>query len=207
MKYIDIKLGYSKEEIIEVSNVIKAGGIVILPTDTVYGLACDVMNEEAIKKIYDLKGRSFSNPMNILVSNIDMIRKVTKRISKKEEEIIERFFPGPLSIIFKKNEVVPNIVTAGLDTIGIRMPENDFLLELIENLEMPIVATSCNFAGEAPMTNTIGIFKKFVEQVDCIVDSGEAKIGVASTVIKVERNDVKILRDGPIKKSELIKNS
>lgn len=133
MEYIKLENNnYKKEDLEKALEVIKNGGVVILPTDTVYGIAADALNEEAVARIYSLKNRKFSNPCNILVSDIDMIRKVTKGISSKEEKIINEFFPGALTIIFEKNEVIPNIVTANLDTIGVRMPKNKFLLDLIK---------------------------------------------------------------------------
>lgn len=134
MEYISIKKGYTKEDIKHVANTIKSGGVVIVPTDTVYGIAAEATNEASVKRIYDLKGRELTNPMNILVSNIDMIKKFTKNITRTEEKIIESFFPGALTLILKKNNLVPDIVTSGLSTVGVRSPKNDFLLELIEML-------------------------------------------------------------------------
>ena len=131
MEYINIKKGYTKEDIEQVAGIIKLGGVVIIPTDTVYGIAADMTNEVAVKKVFDLKGRKLSNPMSILVSNMDMIRKFTKNITKMEEKVINNFFPGALTIILEKNNLVPDIVTSGLNTVGVRSPEDDFLLELI----------------------------------------------------------------------------
>ena len=118
MKYIDIKNGdYTKEDISKIAESIKTGKIAIIPTDTVYGISADALNQKAVKRIYDLKNREYSNPMNILVSNVEMIKKVTKSIKAIEKRMIDRFFPGALTIIFERNDIVPESVTAGLNTI------------------------------------------------------------------------------------------
>lgn len=141
MKYINIEDGYTKKDIKEVAESINRGEVVILPTDTVYGIVANALNEKAVSKIYEIKKRDKKKPMNILVSNIEMIRKNVKNITEAEERIIKEFFPGALTIIFEKNSLIPDIVTGGLDTIGIRMPENKFLLELIDTLRN---ANCCN---------------------------------------------------------------
>ena len=204
MEYIKIEdNNYTVEDIEKVIKKLKAGGVVILPTDTVYAVAADCLNEDAVIKLYEFKHRNFSNPCNILVSNIEMIKKVTKGISNAEERIIKRFFPGALTIVFEKNNVIPSIVNSNLSTIGIRMPDNKFLLELINNFGRPIVATSLNFAGKKSMTNVNNLPEEFLRHSDLIVDGGEAAIGIASTIIKIENEEIKILREGPISKEEL----
>lgn len=141
MKYIDIKNGYTKEVIRETADIVKSGGILILPTDTVYGIVSSALEENAVSKIYEIKNREKDKPLNILVSNIDMIKKSVKSLNETEEKIINKFFPGALTMVFNKNTYIPEIVTGGLDTIGIRMPKNKFLLELIEELR---ISNSCN---------------------------------------------------------------
>jgi len=141
MEYIDIKKGYTKKEIQQIAKIIKDGGIAILPTDTVYGIVADAGNEKAVKRIYEIKKRKPSNPVNILVSNRKMIKEVTKQITEREEKIIEKFFPGAITIICEKNKKVSDIITAKNSTVGIRMPDNKILLELIESIRK---ANSCN---------------------------------------------------------------
>lgn len=205
MEYIDIKNGYTKEDIIKLSDMIKSGEILILPTDTVYGIACDSMNEKAVKKIYELKQRELSKPMNILVSNMEMIKEVVKKISKEEEKIVKKFLPGALTIIFEKKDNISNTITAGKDTVGVRMPNHKMLLELIDYLGRPIVATSCNIAREKAMTKAEDALFEFKDKVRCIVDGGEIKNGTPSTIIKVEKKNIDILREGQISKDDLEK--
>lgn len=205
MEYINIKNGYTKEDVVKISEIIKKGEVVILPTDTVYGLAADALNIDAVKKVYELKQRELSKPMSILVSNMDMILKVTKDMSVKEERIIENFFPGALTMVLKRNNMIPDIVTANLDTIGIRMPRNKFLLEVIDCIGMPIIATSCNLSGKSAMTDVQEILSEFKDKVSAIVDEGKSEIGVTSTIIKIEENTINVLRKGPIDKKDIIK--
>ena len=134
MKYIDIKDEncYTNEDIKEIADIINSGGVLILPTDTVYGIVSDAFNAKSVERVYTLKNRDFSNPINILVSNIDMIHRCTKGISDLEEEIINKFFPGALTIVFEKDDIIPDIVTAGKSTVGIRMPDMKFLRDIID---------------------------------------------------------------------------
>lgn len=140
MEYIKLEDNY-KQAVEKAADIIKMGGVAIIPTDTVYGIAADSLNEDAVKKVYEIKNRKPTKPCNILVSNIEMIRKVTKVVSIEEEKIIKEYFPGALTIVFEKNKEIPDIVTANLDTIGVRMPDNKFLLELIEKIRK---TNTCN---------------------------------------------------------------
>ena len=200
MKYIKLNEDEIEKRAKETAKVIKMGGIVIAPTDTVYGIISDALNEKAVEKIYEIKKRKKSNPCSILVSNKDMLKKVVKKVSFEEEKIINKFFPGAITLIFEKNEQIPDIVTSGLDTVGIRMPNDKFLLKVIELLGAPIVATSLNLAGEESKTNLDNISKEILNNVDYVIDNGNTKIGVASTVAKIVGKKVEILREGTITK-------
>lgn len=201
MKYIKLNEDEIEKIAKEAIEVIKMGGIVIAPTDTVYGIIADALNEKAVEKIYEIKKRKKSNPLSILVSNKDMLKKVVKKVSLEEEKIIDKFFPGAITLIFEKNEQIPDIVTSGLDTVGIRMPNDKFLLKVIELFGSPIVATSLNLAGEESKTNLDNISKEILDNVDYVMDNGDTKIGVASTVAKINGKRVEILREGTITKN------
>ena len=203
MKYIKLNEDEMEKRAKEAKEVIKMGGIIIAPTDTVYGIIADALNEKAVEKIYEIKKRKKSNPLSILVSNKDMLKKVVKKVSFEEEKIIDKFFPGAITLIFEKNEQIPDIVTSGLDTVGIRMPNDKFLLNVIELLGSPIVATSLNLAGEESKTNLDNISKEILNNVDYVIDNGNTKIGVASTVAKIDGKKVEILREGTITKNML----
>ena len=203
MKYIKLNEDEIEKIAKEAVEVIKMGGIVIAPTDTVYGIIADALNEKAVEKIYEIKKRKKSNPLSILVSNKDMLKKVVKKVSFEEEKIIDKFFPGAITLIFEKNEQIPDIVTSGLDTVGIRMPNDKFLLKAIELLGSPIVATSLNLAGEESKTNLDNISQEILNNVDYVIDNGNTKIGVASTVAKIDGKKIEILREGTITKNML----
>ena len=185
--------------------ILKSGGIGIFPTDTVYGIGCDFSNTVSLNNLYKAKVRDYSKPINILVSRKDMIYKYVKNVSSIEETLINKFWPGPLTIIFNKTDLVPDLLTAGLNTVGIRMPNNKVCLDLIDTLGKPLATSSANISNEEP-TNYINenLIKKFKNKVDFILDSGKIDSGISSTIIKVESNKINILREGPISFNDIM---
>ncbi len=206
-RYIDFRNNLDLEKLKEPSKIIKDGGIVIFPTETVYGIGTNGFNEKSIKKIYELKKRDFSKPISLLVSNMKMVKMVAKDISDLEYALMERFFPGPFTIILKKRKVVPDILTANGDTVGVRMPSGEIAKKLIEYAGVPIATPSANISGKPSGTNINDIVKDFEGKVNCIIDSGESKLGIASTIVKVVNGVPNILREGSITKEEIQKVS
>ena len=202
-KYLDLKKDKDYTKLKEAAKVIKNCGIVVFPTETVYGIGANALNEGAIKKLYKVKNRPLDKPISLLVSNIDMIEQVTKDITKLEYALIKEFFPGPLTIILKKKEIVPNIVTAGGNTVGVRMPKNDIALKLIGYTGVPIAAPSANISGNPSGVELDTIMKEFVDKVDCYIDGGKSKIGVASTIVQVIDEVPHILREGLITQKQI----
>ena len=144
-KYIDLRDNCNKELLVAASNCIKEGKLVIFPTETVYGIGADGLNANAVKNIFIAKGRASDNPLILHVSSIDMINRIAYIESKLEKDLINAFFPGPLTIILKKKEIVPNIVCGNLDTVGVRMPINNIAHDLIELSNTPIAAPRLAF--------------------------------------------------------------
>ncbi len=180
----------------ELINILKDGNIAIIPTDTTYGIICDATNEEAVKKVFLAKKRDFNKPLIILASNIEMVYKYTKEISPLEEEIIKNFWPGPLTILLKKNNLISDLITANSPLVGIRIPLNKDLQELIESLNKPIVATSANISGEGVITDVTKISKELRQKIPYIV-KGNKISSIPSTLIKVNDNkQIVILREG-----------
>jgi L-threonylcarbamoyladenylate synthase len=142
-----------KELIQKASNYLKEGGLCVFPTETVYGLGANALLPLSVQNIYLSKGRPNDNPLIMHVSDPDMIKKFTLEIPEKASILIEKFMPGPLTIILKKNDKIPNEVTAGLDTVAIRMPGNTISLELIKKCGFPIAAQSANISGKPSPTN------------------------------------------------------
>lgn len=185
------------------SNIIKNGGLVIFPTETVYAIGANALDESAVERIYIAKDRDKKNPINILVSNIKMIENITGNITDLEYKIIENFFPGPITIILKKKDCIPSVVTAGGDTVGIRMPANRIAIDLIEKAGVPIAAPSANISGKLSATDVNDIKRDFKGKVDLIVDGGKSRIGIESTIVKVIHDTIHILRPGVVTEKDL----
>lgn len=203
--YLDLKNYIVYEKLKKPAEIIKNGGIVVFPTETVYGIGVNGLNEEAIKKLYDVKQRPLDKPISLLVSNMQMIESIAKDITVLEYKLMEAFFPGPFTIVLKKKKVVPDILTANQDTVGIRMPEGEIARKLIEYANVPIATPSANISGEASGTNLNDIMKDFKNKVDYFVDGGESKLGIASTIVKVVDGVPHILRQGTITKEQIEK--
>ena len=202
-KYLDFRENIDYEKLKEPAEILKNGGIIIFPTETVYGIGANALDENAVKRIYDVKRRDLNKPISVLVSDFDMIDKIAKNITDIEYKIMKTFFPGPLTIILKKKEIVPNIVTAGLDYVGVRMPEGEIARKLVELTGVPLATPSANISGSPSGTNLDTIMKDFEGKVDLYIDGGESKLGLASTIVKVVDGEIKILREGSITKEEI----
>lgn len=198
---------FLKQENVNIaSDILKNGGIGIFPTDTVYGIGCDFQNITSLKKIFEIKERNFNKPINILVSNKEMINKLVKDINPIEKILIDNFWPGPFTIIFNKTSLVPDILTSGLNTVGIRMPKNNICLDLIDEFGSPLATSSANISNENP-TSVIdeNLIKNFENKVDFILDSGKIDGGIPSTIVRVENdNKINILREGPISFNDIM---
>lgn len=198
-----MKNGIDINMLTKASLAIKNGELVIFPTETVYGIGADGFNKDAIDNIYTAKGRGNDNPLIFHVSNKEMINDLVTNISDIEELLINEFFPGPLTIIFNKKECVPNRATGGLNTVGIRMPNNKIANKLIELSNTPIAAPSANISGRPSGTNINDIIDELGSKVSYIIDGGDSTIGVESTVIRVIDDVIHILRPGYVTKEML----
>lgn len=202
-KHIDLRKNIKEEEIRKAAKAIQKGELVLFPTETVYGLGANGLNEEAIKKIYTAKGRSSDNPLILHISNMEMLEKLAEGINEIEKTLIKKFWPGPLTIIFKKKKIVPDIITAGLQTVAIRMPSNKIARDLIEFSKLPIAAPSANISGKPSGTILEDIEEEFNGKVEYMINGGKVNIGLESTVIRVIEDVVHILRPGKITKEDL----
>ncbi len=176
-------------------NVLKKGNLAIIPTDTTYGIICDASNDDAVRKVFLTKKRDFTKPLIILASDMDMVKKYTKKISDLEEEIINKFWPGPLTILLHKNSLISDLVTSSSPLVGIRIPKNKTLQEIIKGLDAPIVATSANISGEEVITDVSNIDKELIKNVNFIC-YGDKISSIPSTLIKVNNNKIEFLREG-----------
>jgi len=180
------------------AQLIKQGKIVVFPTETVYGIGTNGLDEIAVKKLYEVKQRPLNKPISLLVSNMEMVNQIAKDITEIEYKIMEKFFPGPLTIILKKKVLVPDIVTAGQDTVGVRMPSGEIARKLVEMTGVPIATPSANITGEPSGTDLQEIKKHFEGKADFFIDGGTSELGLASTIVQVVDGKPKILRQGSI---------
>lgn len=181
--------------------------IVVYPTDTVYGVGGLITSEEAIKKIYQAKERSYNSPIIALVSSVDKVEEIAYINEKNRdliERLIERFWPGGLTIILKKREFVPDILTAKGDTIGIRMPNLDIALKIIESVGGVLPTTSANISRETTPRSYDEVSERFRERVGILIDGGKSPLGEESTIIDMS-NEPKIVRVGAIPVEEIEK--
>lgn len=189
----------TKENLEEIKNVLDNDGIIIFPTDTVYGIGCNCYSIEGLKKLYSFKNRPLSKPINVLTDSKEKIASVSSGLKEKEKELIDKYLPGDLTIIVDKKENVPDLLTASLKTVGVRIPNHEMALKILSFYPYPIATSSVNLAGESPGIEVSDFLEEFKDKVDIIVDGGKSPIGVASTIVRVEGNELKILREGKLK--------
>lgn len=192
------KNSIKEEELENVINVIDNGGIVIFPTDTVYGVAANSLNEEAIKKLFEIKGRNDNKPICVLTSSVDKINKVAY-VKEEEQKIVDKYMPGALTIILDKKEEVSDTLTSNLKTIGVRIPNNEIALKILDKLDYPLATTSANISGSQAAVKIEELIDVFDSKVDIIIDGGVTDLKVSSTIVKLEDHEIKILREGSIK--------
>lgn len=203
MGYLDCKDNIYFDKLKEISEIIKNGGIVVFPTETVYGIGTNGLNKEAISRLYEVKQRPTSKPISLLVSSIDMVDMVARDITDMEYKLMDKFFPGPLTIILKKKSNVSDNLTNNTDTVGIRMPDNIIAKKLIEYAKVPIATPSANISGKPSGTDINYIMENFKDKVDYYIDGGQSKFGIGSTIVKVENGYPLILREGSISKEQI----
>ena len=191
------------EVIKEASDILHAGDMVAFPTETVYGLGADALDEKASKKIYAAKGRPSDNPLIVHVANEQQILPLVKEIPESARKLMKAFWPGPLTIIFNKSDVVPYGTTGGLDTVAIRMPNHKVALTLIEESNIPIAAPSANTSGRPSPTTAMHVMDDLNGKISMVIDGGAVGIGIESTIVDVTGDIPMILRPGYINKKML----
>jgi len=194
---IDIeKLRYAAE-------VIKNGGLVAFPTETVYGLGANALSEDAVNKIFIAKGRPNDNPLIVHISDIITLKDIVLDIPPIATKLIDKFWPGPLTLIMKKSPLISSVVTAGLDTVAVRMPAHPVALALITEAGVPIAAPSANISGKPSPTIAKHVIEDLCGKVDVIIDAGSAKVGLESTVLDITVYPPTILRPGGITANQI----
>ena len=184
------------EKIRAAADIIRKGGLVAFPTETVYGLGADALNPKAVLSLFKAKKRPLDNPPIVHVENINDVHTLTEQIPPEADTLMKKFWPGPLTLIFKRSKAVPDVTVAGLDTVAIRMPNHPVALALIKESRCPIAAPSANLAGKPSPTSAQHVFTDLNGRIDAILDAGPTRIGVESTVLDLSSEPAMILRPG-----------
>ncbi|MGL4687158.1 MAG: L-threonylcarbamoyladenylate synthase [Fusobacteriaceae bacterium] len=190
----------------QMTEFFKNDSLIIYPTDTVYGIAGRIDSKNALGKIYAVKSRAFSSPLIALISNHSLIDKIAiVDLDKKNilEKLIKSFWPGSLTIILRKKDFVPSIMVSNGETVGVRMPNHDFALKIIESAGGILPTTSANISGEKTPKTYDEISKEIKSSVDIVIDGGECPIGIESTILDLSKKEIKILREGAISRKQI----
>ncbi len=182
----------------QAASVIKKGGLVAFPTETVYGLGANALNKKAVSKIFKAKGRPGDNPLIVHIASLSQLNELVKSVPKDAKVLMKAYWPGPLTLIFKKKPLVPSNVTAGLETVAVRMPSHPVALALIKSAGLPIAAPSANLSGSPSPTEGKHVIDDLMGRVPIIIDSGKTDIGLESTVLDITKKPFTILRPGGI---------
>nr|AAZ32102.1 putative translation factor [uncultured euryarchaeote Alv-FOS5] len=182
---------------------IREGKLVAFPTETVYGLGADALNAEAVKRIFEAKGRPQDNPLIVHIAHEEGIYNLAREVPRKAKDLIDRFWPGPLTLILKKSPIIPDRTTAGLDTVAIRMPSHPIARKLILLSERPIAAPSANTSGKPSPTTGKHVIDDLYGKVEYIIDGGPTNVGLESTVIDLTTDPPMLLRPGGVTLGQL----
>ncbi len=196
-------LSSDKSDIEFAAELINIGEVVGMPTETVYGLAADALNESAVKKIFEAKGRPQDNPLIVHISGLHMLDKYVCNVPNLAYKIAERFCPGPITMILPKRDIIPSITSSGLDTVGIRIPFHKTARELINACGTPLAAPSANLSGSPSPTTAAHVMNDMSGRIPAIIDGGACAVGVESTVISFENGGIRILRPGFVSVDDL----
>ena len=186
------------EYISEASEILRKGGLVAFPTETVYGLGGDAKDKEASRKIYAAKGRPSDNPLIVHIARFSQLQEISKDLPENAKKLADAFWPGPLTMVVNKNEVIPYETTGGLDTVAVRMPNNPIALALIKESGCMIAAPSANTSGRPSPTKASHVYEDLSGKIDAILDGGAVDIGLESTIVDLTEDVVTILRPGYI---------
>ena len=187
----------------QAAEVVNNRGLVAFPTETVYGLGADALDGKAVARIFEAKKRPLDDPIIVHIAKKEDLYRLVEEVPKEVEKIIDRFWPGPLTVVLKKTKIVPDIVTTGLDSVAVRMPSNEIARKFIEIAGTPIAAPSANLFGKPSPTKAKHVINDLGERIDIVIDGGTTEIGIESTVVEFVDGKTLILRPGGISVEEL----
>ena len=191
-------------ELEEAVRSLNSGGVVVFPTDTLYGLGADVFSLAALQRIFSIKGRRADLALPVLVAGLDQVEAVAQPMSAQAQRLAERFWPGPLTLVMRRSPDLPGLVTGGADTVAVRMPGHPVPLELARRLERPITGTSANRSGQPDLLDLSALENQLGNLVDHIIQTGPVPAGTASTIVNVTGDTPQLLRGGAISLEEIL---
>lgn len=202
-EYLSVKDAGSEVALQRAADIISGGGLVAIPTETVYGLGASALIDEAVARIFEVKGRPQDNPLIIHVHGAEALDKWCSDVPKEAYALAEKFWPGPLTMVLKKKPCVPERVTAGMDTVGVRCPDHPATLRIIELAGVPIAAPSANISGKPSPTTAQHVRHDIDGMVEAIVDGGDCRVGLESTIIDLSVSPPRLLRPGGVSLEQL----
>lgn len=192
-----------RKKIEEAAGILRKGGLVAFPTETVYGLGANAFDRKAVRKIFSAKGRPGDNPIIAHICSIGQLHVLAEKVPEKALLLAKRFWPGPLTLVLQKKKGVPEEITAGLSSVAVRMPENRIALELIKKAGVPVAAPSANLSGRPSPTKASHVIEDLIEKIDAVIDGGSVSIGIESTVLDMTAGVARILRPGKITQRQI----
>ncbi len=196
-------LSPTDENINKCAKEIRCGSVVAFPTETVYGLGANAFNETAVKKIFEVKGRPSDNPLIVHIASFDDVKKVAAEVPALAQKVMRKFMPGPITVVLKKRPEIPDCVTAGLGTVGVRMPAHAVCRNFLKSCATPVAAPSANLSTRPSPTKASHVLRDLKGKIEYILNGGSCKVGVESTIIDLSGKTPKLLRAGGISKEEL----
>ncbi len=204
---VDLNKDYS-EAIKEAVAVLESGGVIVCPTDTLYGIGCNALDEKAVKRIFEIKDRPLAKPLPVIVRNVKWAKELAY-VKKRDEKVLEKVWPGRVTVVLQKKSIIPDVVTSGQKTVGIRIPENKLVDHLLKSFGYPMALTSANISGEDPtqdINEIIEVFsKRLTKQPDLILDVGILPKSEPSAILDLTGDKPKISRIGPSKPKDFLK--
>jgi L-threonylcarbamoyladenylate synthase len=186
----------TKEEILKAANILRSGGLVVFPTETVYGLGANALDAAAVRKIYELKGRPWTSPLIVHIATIAQARELAALWSEQAERLARKYWPGPLTLVVPKKAIIPEEVTGGLATVGLRIPRHRAALDLLRTVDLPIAAPSANRFTQLSPTTAQHVREAFGKDTPYLLDGGPCDVGIESTVVAVTADGLEVLRPG-----------
>jgi len=190
--------------VMEAVNILNAGGIIAYPTESFYALGAMALNEKAVKKIFDLKNRPYGKPLPLIVDDIQTLLSVAEEVPDQASEMIKKFWPGPLTMIFKAQNEVPVLLTGNTKNVAVRIPGESAALQIAKSIKAAVTATSANLSSQPPAINAEAVLSYFGDNIDLILDGGNAPGGKPSTILDETVTPPRILREGSIRSDQII---